>query len=502
MEILLANLTGRPRQRTFNGREYLVAPATLIVPGVLNGSQGPLLYTQQEISKNPQSWDDVPLVLEHPQRNGEYVSAQEPGVLEKSQLGFVSNSEVNGKLAADLWFDIEKTRKVDPRILSAVEAGKRIEISTGIFNKIEESPGTFNGVSYTGIVRELRPDHLAVLPDSIGACSVKQGCGVFNSENEDDKSIFSKMLSKWFGSKTNNELSHDDIREQLSTQIRKKFNPDEPHMADAFVVDVFDDSFVFERDGKLFQLGFNTKDNSISISEDAPTEVRLVRSFEPVTNSSPTKGNSMDREKVIGNLITNCDCWTEEDRETLNEFSDEKLKALKEGMDKAKRAEAVANSARQGFEVGDGTVYVYNEETGKIEKKEPEKTTPTTNEGSEQSEEEYLASLPPSIREDVEFARNEKTRQKAQLVDQLTSNVEDEEAQQEARKVYDGMSLNALRSLAKAAPRKESEPTSGPNYQGAATYPTSNREGNRGYDPKDYLPVPTMNDFPKDKQTA
>jgi hypothetical protein len=39
---LTANLVGRSRRETLNGREYIVAPVTLIVPGVLNGSKGAL----------------------------------------------------------------------------------------------------------------------------------------------------------------------------------------------------------------------------------------------------------------------------------------------------------------------------------------------------------------------------------------------------------------------------------------------------------------------------
>ena len=48
METVVANFSGKARRETWDGREYLVAPATLIVPGVLNGSQGPLFYPPDE----------------------------------------------------------------------------------------------------------------------------------------------------------------------------------------------------------------------------------------------------------------------------------------------------------------------------------------------------------------------------------------------------------------------------------------------------------------------
>ena len=34
------------------------------------------------------------------------------------------------------------------------------------------------------------------------------------------------------------------------------------------------------------------------------------------------------REEVIEGLIANCDCWAEDDRETLNSFDDDKLEFL------------------------------------------------------------------------------------------------------------------------------------------------------------------------------
>jgi hypothetical protein len=39
---LTANAYGKARREVVNGRDFLVAPLTLIVPGVLHGSQGPL----------------------------------------------------------------------------------------------------------------------------------------------------------------------------------------------------------------------------------------------------------------------------------------------------------------------------------------------------------------------------------------------------------------------------------------------------------------------------
>lgn len=65
-------------------------------------------------------------------------------------------------------------------MLDALEAGRPMELSTGLFTQNEPAPAgaTFNGRPYDYVARNYRPDHLAVLPDQIGACSLADGCGV------------------------------------------------------------------------------------------------------------------------------------------------------------------------------------------------------------------------------------------------------------------------------------------------------------------------------------
>lgn len=184
MEIVVANVAGKARKATFHGRDYLVAPMTLIVPGVLNGSQGPLYYPLEEVRKDAHAWNHIPIVVYHPMRNGKPVSARRPEILEQSGIGHLFNTHANGKLTAEGWFDVERTRAVDPRVLTALEAGSQMELSTGLTLEQEPAPqgAVFNSPGgprpYVAIARNYRPDHLAILPDQKGACSVLDGCGV------------------------------------------------------------------------------------------------------------------------------------------------------------------------------------------------------------------------------------------------------------------------------------------------------------------------------------
>lgn len=172
------------RRVTHQGREYIVAPLTLIVPGVLNGSKGALYYPPDEVGKNPSAWDGMPLTLGHPTVNGGGVSAKEPGALDRHGLGFVNRSRVsNGRLVAEGWFDMQRTGQLAPAVLRKLEQGEPIELSTGLFTKNQQAyPGaTHNGRQYTHIARDYRPDHVAVLHDQVGACSLQDGCGVNNN---------------------------------------------------------------------------------------------------------------------------------------------------------------------------------------------------------------------------------------------------------------------------------------------------------------------------------
>jgi hypothetical protein len=191
MEHLLINLLGKTRRASLHGREHIVAPLSLIVPGVLNGSKGALYYPPEEIGRDPTIWNHVPLVVYHPNVGGQNVSARDPDVLNSHGIGIILKTKVDnkGRLVAEGWFDVERCRKVDNRVLQSLEAGKAIELSTGLFTDNHPAPqgSVHNGRSYQYIARNYRPDHLAILPDQKGACSLDDGCGVMVNAKGDDE---------------------------------------------------------------------------------------------------------------------------------------------------------------------------------------------------------------------------------------------------------------------------------------------------------------------------
>lgn len=205
---MTANLNSSKVRRVMRGgKEYLVASGSSINPGVLAGSKGPLYYPAEEASRNASAWDGMPIVVYHPVTpDGRHVSANHPGIRERQQIGFLDNSSFDGKLRHEHWFEADKLRSVkdgDPfaaakrDIYNRLMRNRPIETSTGLYTDNEPTPGSCpkTGRHYDAVARNYRPDHLAVLPDQIGACSVSDGCGVLVNANPEGHNQYSHLVS-------------------------------------------------------------------------------------------------------------------------------------------------------------------------------------------------------------------------------------------------------------------------------------------------------------------
>ena len=398
MERIVANLASSRRTVRDSRGEHIVAPIRLIVPGVLNGSKGPLLYPKEEVALSAQSWNHIPLVMDHPEGGG---SARGPEVLDKIGLGKIFNAKIeDGVLVAEGWFNVERTAKISPQLFAALKANKPIEVSTGLVTKNDVAPegAELDGKPYSFIARDYRPDHLAILPDSVGACSLQDGCGVLN--NDDPKS----------------------------------------------------------------------------------------------------KENTVDKDKLINELIANSCCWSEEDRETLNGLDEAKLKRLQTEAQKTRELvttnEAAVKTAEEKLSKVPG-IAVWNEET-KIWDIKSEEETVKNNEAKKKAEEQAiiankaLEEYKAEIADKVAFADSEMTRQKAELADRLVANVTDNAQKVAHRERLMTRSLEDLRQDASLLP--EQKPTA-VSYVGAASGAQVMAENAQ----KDFAPFGLPEDYlPKD----
>lgn len=177
-------LTVQPSRLTVHNREYLTAPSVLIVAGVLNNA------LVQDAELVAEAWNGVPVVVGHPRNAaGQAVSARDPEVFAAHGVGTVyrarlgtgrRGAQVVRSIQAELWLDcalVDSLGGEAVQALTMLESQSPLEVSTGFYATAIPQPGTFDGRPYTEMLVDIAPDHLALLPNEIGACSWADGCG-------------------------------------------------------------------------------------------------------------------------------------------------------------------------------------------------------------------------------------------------------------------------------------------------------------------------------------
>lgn len=175
-EIISFRVDNKASRISQYGREFWVVPISMIVPGVLNGSKGPLYYPPEEVSRYPDLWDFKPILIGHQ-------NTKDKEVMNRTYVGLLQNTRFDKKLISDGWFDVIRTSMLSPTLHNNLLNGIPFEVSTGLSVDIDTVQNQeHEGKVYIGIARNYRPDHLAVLLDAVGACSIQDGCGVLFNE--------------------------------------------------------------------------------------------------------------------------------------------------------------------------------------------------------------------------------------------------------------------------------------------------------------------------------
>ena len=217
-----ANLLSGERRETFRGKEHLVVLLVMLRQTVVNGAFVPLAELK------PQGWNGVPVTIGHPEVNGALVSANAPQVIEQWQIGTIFNAKVEGdKLKAEAWIDVEAANAKRPGIIDLLESGEGMDVSTGYFATGTPERGAFNSKRYTEVHTDLKPDHLALLPDEAGACSWEDGCGVRANKGKPmaDKKDAITTLKELLGITSNERGKDDDYRQMIADLISNDSSP-------------------------------------------------------------------------------------------------------------------------------------------------------------------------------------------------------------------------------------------------------------------------------------
>lgn len=460
------------RNDTMEGEPYIVVPVVMILEGVHNGSNGPIYYSAAELEASVDTWNHKPVVVYHPKNeSGKGISACSPAVLTSHKIGVIMNTRFDNKgpvprLLAEAWLKEERVRKVDDRILTAIENKQMLELSTGLFSENEMVEGEWEGEKYVAIARNYKADHLAILPDQIGACSVADGAGFLRNEinaltkaqgkdlerlreflvnqiktaSKDKKSTIFEIMSKEpFSLLVENEASHEELRSAIYMALEKKFPPpsaDQAGYSYPCIEAVYDDSVIYYMGGKLFKLGYSATSTGVRLN-GTPQEV--IRATEYRTVSGPT-GNAagrqptkdkidttMNKKELVDGLIANCG-YAETDREKLMALPEDTLAMMK------KSGETVtANAAK---------------------KQEPAKTPVETvvvhnnsNTPAPKSHAEFLASAPAETREIISNAERVLTREKEKHIAVIVANKRNKFTKEQLSK----KSIDELETLAELA---------------------------------------------------
>ncbi len=339
---LVFNLAGRRsgklRREQLEGRTHLVVPCTMLVEGVVEGSGGPLLYLNEESGKDLDAWNHMPVVVYHPKKEGNLTSAKHPDVVNTSKIGVLFNTTLDGKLNTEVWCDEERTKEVDPRVHEAIVNEQPMEVSTGLGMDIEPTAGEFNGKKYKGIARNYRPDHLAILPDQKGACSIADGAGLYANSSVEKPTENELWIGNEAGTAVVNDKSLQQTMSQVAQALYEKFQKP-GYSWNGWVEDVFDGYVVYYTDRKLWSVNYKTTDGKVEISGEPTEVVRVVQykkvsgdvignseswQFVPYQEKSPMAAPAgFDKKAHVTSLIGNG--WTEEDRAFLEGLPDEKL---------------------------------------------------------------------------------------------------------------------------------------------------------------------------------
>lgn len=363
---------GKIRREEIDGDTFLVVPMVALRTGVYQcaNCKEPEFYDVNVFARIPQSWDDRPITLGHPQRDGLFVSAGSEDVWRKDGLGRVRNARRDGdKLVMEAWIDLTKADEAGDAandLVEALEDGEQIDVSVGAFIDKVAHPGVHQGLSYAHRQLNYFPDHVAFLPGQTGACSWEDGCGAPRV----NEAIQGKMMVHQAGQPelplgvtttscpcggtggectcekgpktaeilassldfSANAMGDMAKRKILDDALRKKIGD-----RWAIVIEIFEGSIVYQTDGGTFSRDFTiSEDGTVSLSDD-PIQGALVAEFMPITvqQEEPMK----ERAEAVDGLIANeAAPWGEDDREFLMDAPDEQFKTLS-AMQKPEAAE-------------------------------------------------------------------------------------------------------------------------------------------------------------------
>lgn len=466
--------TAQIRSAKFDGIDHMVVPVVALVGNIIvtpMNSDKREFVPLEELSQVPEQWNNRPVLNLHP--NNGSASANDRSVLESSSFGRLFNSRIDdGRLKTEAWIDPIRAAQVGEGAQSVVDRlndGSEVEISIGAFVSIDDTSGEFDGEPYDVIWRNIRSDHLAMLPENaVGACSIEDGCGAprANQKSETCKmsdtgneslSSLKKSLSRpvvdfvrgifGIGGKDLSacELNDEDVNKELARLLEAE-NSD---FWEVVFVSSVSSSVVYLiwGDGiKFFRRTFSNTNDKITLNDDA-VEGALQMKFSPfddediVTTTTNKNNGELSTNKEGENMCDQVEQLIDKlvGNELVGKSDRKKVTSLVEGFKLALESKGPEENPTTTENVVKDTELKVGESQC-TQKLEPVKKTDA----------ELIAELPVALRDMVARSQAEEASRRGSLVAYLSK------AQSEwSEDVLKEKSTNELQSLATILGEKE-----------------------------------------------
>jgi len=394
--------------------ETIVVPVVMMLPGVHTGSRGPMLHTAEGLSAVAAQWNGIPVTVGHPQNNkGEYVSITATAV---PRVGVISNSRwEDSKLKADVTFNASTLSTTDAVCYQSILSAQPIDVSIGAFAAEEDQTGVFEGASYSAVTLSYIPDHLAILPNEQGACSNEAGCGIRVNTNTNIKKGELMTLKEQLDALYKEglgvyqlQLNEESLLGRLQA-IRDWTYSMDSEWVSCYLKEVYDTSFIYEK---------NIRRNGAAIpTRYYKQDYTMNEAGEVVVESEPIQVTMKVEYMPIQANVEKSEISTNKKEEEMNDpCCPQKVEEL------------IVNAASR-FDVTDKTwlLSLNSEQLDKLIPKEIQvKVTDemVVNHLASQEREAILASLPESIKSEVEAGLALNTAKRTELVTVIQANVQ------------------------------------------------------------------------------
>lgn len=313
-------------EKILNGKTYIVLPVVMLVEGVHIGSDGiPTLYTKNSIAKNISFWNGKPATLNHPSNNnGEpTLIGESPEIFSKFKIGEIFHTKFEDKKLKSLLF-LEKN--ILYNIIPNFDSLKEINVSTGgvVYGNFKK--GTFNSADgkkeeYEFEVDGMLPDHMAILPNTNGACSWDDGCGIRLNKDGKDKKMETKEVKDCCPEKVKAIMETNKAFTEQDENVMLSMTEDQFTLFETMLSQKEEEK---ENEIKNIKLEMDKKNKTVSNTQSISIPDKKLTFNEVLENAEPDVQQTLMYAMNLMNSKKN-ELITIIKTNSANQFSDEEL---------------------------------------------------------------------------------------------------------------------------------------------------------------------------------